>query len=70
MYNIIYQYFKESDMFFPKQFGFQVNNSTHHEILNLTDDILTSFEKGQFTSGVFIDLSKALLLIIVSYCTN
>ena len=46
-------------MFFPKQFGFQVNNSTHHAILNLTDDILTSFKKGQFTLGVFIDLLKA-----------
>ena len=45
-------------MFFPKQFVFQVNNSTHHEILKLTDNILTSFEKGQFTLGVFIDLSK------------
>ena len=45
-------------MFLPRQIGFQVNNSTHHEILNLTDDILTSFEKGQFTLGVFIDLSK------------
>ena len=70
MYNRTYQYFKESDMFFPEQFGFQVNNSIHDAILNLTDDILTSFKKGQFTSGVFIDLSKALLLIIVSYCTN
>ena len=59
MYNRTYQYFKENDMFFPKQFGFQVNNSTHHAILNLTDDILTSFEKGQFTLRVFIDLSKA-----------
>ena len=59
MYNRTYQYFKENDMFFPKQFGFQVNHSTHHAILNLTDDILTSFEKGQFTLGVFIDLSKA-----------
>ena len=49
MYNRTYQYFKENDMFFPKQFGFQVNNSTHHAILNLTNDILTSFEKGQFT---------------------
>ena len=46
-------------MLFPKQSGFQVNNSTHHPILNLTDDILTSFEKGEFTLGVFIDLSKA-----------
>ena len=58
-------------MFFSKQFGFQVNNSKHHAILNLTDDILTSFEKGQFTLGVFIDLSKAfdtLLHCIASIC--
>ena len=59
MYNRSYQYFKENDMFFPKQFGFQVNNSVHHAILNRADDILTSFRKGQFTLEVFIDLSKA-----------
>ena len=46
-------------MFFPKQFGFQVNNSTHYAILNLIDDILTSFKKDQFTLWVFIDLSRA-----------
>ena len=61
-------------MFFPKQFGFQLNNSTHHTILNLTDDILTSFEKGQFTLGYFkikSDLSKVFdTANIVSYCTN
>ena len=26
MYDGTYQYFKENDMFFPKKFGFQVNN--------------------------------------------
>ena len=46
-------------MFFLKQFGFQVNNSKHDAILNLTDDISTSSEKGQLTLGVFVDLSKA-----------
>ena len=40
MYNRTYQYFRENDMFFSKQFGFQVNNSTHHAILNLTIDII------------------------------
>ena len=55
MCNRTCQYYR----FFPKQFGFQVNNSTHHAILNLTDDILTSFKKDQFTLGVFIDLSRA-----------
>ena len=60
MYNRIYQYFKENDMLFPKQFGFQVNNSTHHAILSLADDKLTSCEKSQFTLGVLNDLSKVL----------
>ena len=32
--------------------------SSNHAILKLIDDILTSFEKGQFTLVVFIDLSK------------
>ena len=54
MYNRTYQYFKEN--VFPKTIWFQVNNSTHHAILNLTDDILTSLENGQFTLEVFIDL--------------
>lgn len=30
-----------------------------HAILNLTDDLLTSFKKRKFTLGVLIDLSKA-----------
>ena len=28
MYNKTYQHFKKNDMFFPKKFGFQVNNLT------------------------------------------
>ena len=70
MYSRTYQYFKENDMFFSKQFSFQVNNSTH-AILNLTDNILTSFEKVQFILGVLLIYQKrSILLIIVSYCTN
>ena len=56
---VTYQYFKENDIISPKQFGFQVNNSMYNAILNLTNDILTSFKTGQFTLEAFIDLSNA-----------
>ena len=48
----------------------QVNNSTHHAILKLTDDMLTSFEKGQFILGVFIDQSKAFNTVNHSILLN
>ena len=45
--------------------------STHHAILNLTDEILTSFENGQFILRVLIDLSKAFDTVNhSSYYTN
>ena len=45
-------------MLFDKQFGFQLNNSTEHAILELVNDISNSFERGQYTLEIFIDLSK------------
>ena len=41
------------------QFGFQKNCSTDYAILELINEITSSFEKGRYTLGVFIDLSKA-----------
>ena len=40
-------------------FLFSKNNSTEHAIFQLTRDITSSFEKGEYTLGIFIDLSKA-----------
>ena len=72
MYNRIYQYFKENDMLFPKPFFFQVNDSTHHEILNLTDDILEYLKKVNSLTEEFLLIYQNLLIlsIIVSYYTN
>ena len=38
---------------------FQNKHSTEHAIMNLVDDISCAFNKGEFTLGIFIDLSKA-----------
>ena len=41
------------------KFVFQSEYSTNDAIVELVDKIFYSFEKEQFTLGVFIDLSKA-----------
>ena len=59
MYNRLYSFLIENDVLYSKQFGFQKGRSTEHAILQLTNQILQSFNQDKFTIGVFIDLSKA-----------
>lgn len=59
MYNRIYKHLTSNKLLYRKQLGFQKNCSTEHAIMQFTRDILESFEKGEYTLGVFIDLSKA-----------
>ena len=59
MYNRVYNFLTKNNLLFSRQFGFQKNTSTEHAILQFVDDIKQSFSKGEFTLGVFIDLSKA-----------
>ena len=54
----LYQYLTENKIFYLKQFGFQMGQSTEHAILQLADRILESFEYNKYTLGVFINLSK------------
>ena len=58
MYNRIYKHRKINNFFFDKQFGFQLNNSKEHAILQLVNNISSSFERGEHTLEIFIDLSK------------
>ena len=59
MFDRIYKHLKSSNLLFDKQFGFQLNNSTEHAILQLVNDISSSLETGEYTLGIFIDLSRA-----------
>ena len=58
MYNRLYKYLKESIILYENSFGFQSVYSTNDAIFQLVDKIFDSFEKEQFTLGVFIDLTK------------
>ena len=54
----MYEYFMSNNLHHEKKFGFQINNSTEHAILQFKRDIAQNFENGKFTLGAFIDLSK------------
>ena len=58
MYNLLYEYFMNNNLLHENQFGFQISNSTEHAILLFTRDIAQNVDNGNFTLGVFIDLSK------------
>ena len=59
MYNRVYNHLILNNLIYENQLGFQKNCSTEHAIMQLTRNISESFEKGEYTLGVFIDLSKA-----------
>ena len=60
MCNQIFKHLKNNNSLFHKQFGVRLNNSTEHPILQLVNDFSSSFERGEYTSEIFIDLSRAL----------
>ena len=59
IYNKIYNHVTKNNLLYDKQFGFQKHCSTEYAILQLTREILDSFQENKFTLGVFVDLSKA-----------
>ena len=52
-------FLRKNKVLFPYQFGFRNNYSTNHALTSLTEMIRNAFDKGNFASGVFIDLQKA-----------
>ena len=59
LYNRVYNHLFSNNLLYNKQFGFQKNISTEYAIAQLVKDITKSFNKGKYTLGIFIDLSKA-----------
>ena len=60
MYNCLYKYLIENNNLYSKQFGFQNDHSTDHDVVQLVDQITESFENNKYTLAVFIELSKVL----------
>ena len=52
-------YLCEADILSNNQFGFQKNKSTYMPLLLLQENITKSFEVGNVTCGIYLDLKKA-----------
>ena len=59
MYKRLYNHLSQNHILDLEQFRFQKSHSTEPAIIQLTDQINSSFEKNHIRLGVFIDLSNA-----------
>ena len=59
MHKRLYEFLKANNILFANQFGLRKQDSTSHALLQITEQIKSSMEKGKFGCGIFIDLKKA-----------
>jgi hypothetical protein len=59
MHKRLYEFLDEHDILFINQFGFRKKSSTIHALLEITERIRETMDKGKYGCGVFIDLKKA-----------
>ena len=50
---------EENNIFYHEQFGFRKGNSTINALMQITEKIKESIDKGKYGCGIFIDLRKA-----------
>ena len=54
MYNRLYKYILQYNVFYEKQFGFQASNSTEHPLIQLITQILYAFNENKYTLGILL----------------
>ena len=59
MHKSLYHFLELHNVLFVNQFGFRKNNSTSYALMEITENIKESIDKGKFGCGVYIDLRKA-----------
>ena len=65
MYHRLYNYLEEFKILYPLQFGFREKCSTNHALISIIESIRQSIDNNEFGCGIFIDLKKALILLII-----
>jgi hypothetical protein len=60
MYTRLFNFLEQNCILYNKQFGFRSQHSTEHAILTITDKIQNAIENRNYSSGIFLDFSKAI----------
>ena len=55
----LYNFLEKHNVLYNKQFGFRKKNSTIFSLIEITEKIEESIDKGKYGCGIFIDLRKA-----------
>ena len=59
IFNQLYNYFQENNLFYSAQYGFREGHSTEFAALDLVDRITLEMDKMHTPVSIFLDLSKA-----------
>ena len=75
IYSRLYAFLDTHNILYEKQFGFRKSNSTIFALMQITEKIEESIDKGKFGCGIFNDLRKAfdtvnhdILLLKLEHC--
>ena len=59
MHKRLYHFLELHNVLFENQFGFRKNNSTSYALMEITEHVKESIDKGKFGCGIYIELRKA-----------
>ena len=59
VYNQIFAYFSDKELFYPSQYGFRRGHSTELAATELIDLIIQKLDAGKLPLAIFLALSKA-----------
>ena len=59
IYKHLYQFLSKNGIFYESQYGFRMQHSCDHAILEMVVQLLQARNDGEHCTGIFLDLSKA-----------
>ena len=68
MHKRLMGFLNDQKVLYKKQFGFQKKFSTAHAVISLIENIEKAIDNKMFVCRVFVDLQKALIMQIITYC--